>query len=106
MSETESPFEREQEEAAAAEAGAIGGPVSDEPSTPDAQESDPAQRPLAEAGEGEAEGFEQAERDLVQHASHGDMHAARRVNQDAPEEPDDERSTPSGEPDTEREPDA
>ena len=29
-------------------------------------------RPLEEAGQGEAEGFEQAEKDLIEHASHGD----------------------------------
>lgn len=55
----------EETDAAAAEAGAIGGPGSDD-------DADPAQRPLAEAGQGEAEGFEQAEADLVEHASHGD----------------------------------
>jgi hypothetical protein len=55
----------EEADAAAAEAGAIGGPGGNE-------ELDPAERPLAEAGEGEAEGFEQAERDLIEHASHGD----------------------------------
>ena len=52
-------------EAAAAEAGAIGG------RTPD-DDVDPAERPLREAGEGEAEGFEEAERELIEHASHGD----------------------------------
>jgi hypothetical protein len=31
-----------------------------------------ARRPLDEAGQGEAEGFEQAEADLIEHASHGD----------------------------------
>ena len=31
-----------------------------------------AARPLREAGQGEAEGFEEAEEDLVEHASHGD----------------------------------
>jgi hypothetical protein len=30
------------------------------------------QRPLREAGQGEAEGFEEAERELIEHASHGD----------------------------------
>ena len=29
-------------------------------------------RPLDEAGQGEAEGFEQAEQELIEHASHGD----------------------------------
>jgi hypothetical protein len=52
-------------DAAAAEAAEIGGRGSNE-------DEDPAQRPLDEAGQGEAEGFEQAERALVEHASHGD----------------------------------
>lgn len=56
---------REEAEAAAAEAARIGGPGS--PS-----EGDEAERPVAEAGGGEAEGFEQAERDLIEHATHGD----------------------------------
>ena len=55
----------EEAEAAAAEAGSIGGRGSNE-------DDDPAERPLEEAGEGESEGFEQAERDLIEHASHGD----------------------------------
>ena len=29
-------------------------------------------RPLEESGEGEAEGFEEAERELIENASHGD----------------------------------
>ena len=51
--------------AAAAEAGAVGGPGAK-------QDLDPAERAAAEAGGGESEGFEQAERDLIEHASHGD----------------------------------
>lgn len=54
-----------EEDAAAAEAGSIGGHGSDE----DLPEEE---RPLAEAGEGYAEGFEDAERELIEHASHGD----------------------------------
>jgi hypothetical protein len=57
----------EEAEAAAAEAAGIGGdvsPVSD----------DPAFEPLAEAGEGESEGFEIAEAELEDIASHGDQH--------------------------------
>jgi cell division protein FtsN len=106
MAESESSFEREQEEQAAAEAAAIGGRVSDEPPAEDAEELDPAQRPLVEAGEGEAEGFEQAERELIEHASHGDQHAARRVIEDAFDESDDVRAAADGDPDTERKPDA
>jgi len=94
-------FEREQEEAAAAEAAAIGGRVSSDP-TPVEGEPDEAQRPLQEAGEGEAEGFELAEQELVEHASHGDQHAARRAIEDAPDESDDVRAAAGGEPDRER----
>ena len=42
-----------------------------------------AQRPLDESGEGESEGFEQAEQDLIEHASHGDQHGTSRITQDA-----------------------
>jgi hypothetical protein len=57
---------REQNEvdAAARAAGAIGGRAGDE-------DVDPAQRPLQEAGEGEAEGFELAEEDLIEAAETG-----------------------------------
>ena len=96
----ESEFEREQEDAAAAEAASIGGRVSSEPAGD--EELDPAQAPLAEAGEGEAEGFEEAERELIEHASHGDEHAARRVLQDAPLQDEDDRPAASGEADRER----
>jgi hypothetical protein len=58
-------FVAEQEEAAAAEAGTIGGQGSSE----DVPEAD---RAVAEGGGGEAEGFEQSEELLVEHASHGD----------------------------------
>ncbi|MDQ6836338.1 MAG: hypothetical protein M3016_09150 [Actinomycetota bacterium] len=98
---SESEFEREQEDAAAEEAGAIGGQPSSEPPGTDADQVDPAQAPLIEAGEGEAEGFELAEQELVEHASHGDEHAAGRILQDAPDEDEDARSTPGGESDQE-----
>jgi hypothetical protein len=52
---------REEEEAAAFEAGTIGGRSGDE-------ELDDEERPLVEAGQGEAEGFELAEQDLIEHA--------------------------------------
>jgi hypothetical protein len=57
-----------EEDAAAAEAGAIGGRAGDE-------DLADAERPLAEGGEGVAEGFEQAEADLVENATHGDGEA-------------------------------
>jgi hypothetical protein len=98
---SEGDLERAQEEAAAAEAAAIGGSPSSEPAPVDG-EPDEAQRPLVEAGQGEAEGYEQAERELIEHASHGDQHAARQAIEDAPEGADDARAAEAGEPDTER----
>jgi hypothetical protein len=76
-------FEREQAEAAAAEAARIGGVAGDE-------QLDPAQRPVVEAGGGEAEGFEQAEDALIEHASHGDQQSAHAIlhDQGRPEEAD------------------
>lgn len=65
----------EEEEAAAEEAAGIGGDV-----TQDSE--DPAQQPLIEAGEGESEGFELAEKQLEEIASHGDEH--RFPDRDAP----------------------
>lgn len=61
--------EEDETEAAAAEAGSIGGEMPE-----DERSADPAQRPLMEAGQGESEGFEQAEAGLVDIASHGDQH--------------------------------
>ena len=57
----------EEAQAAAAEAGQIGG---DAPIESD----DPSQQPLIESGEGESEGFELAEARLRDIASHGDEH--------------------------------
>jgi hypothetical protein len=58
-------------EAAAAEAGAIGGRAP--------ADEDPERRPVEEAGGGESEGFEQAEQDLRDNAEqgHGSPSAAR-----------------------------
>jgi hypothetical protein len=92
----EANSERNQEEAAAAEAGRIGGSPSE-----DAESVDEAQRPLEEAGQGESEGFELAERELIEHASHGDQHAARRAAEDAPSTNDDDRAAQGGEADSE-----
>ena len=57
--EERDPIAEEEADAAAAEAAEIGGPA------PDDQVDDPAQRPLVEGGEGEAEGFELAEAELM-----------------------------------------
>ena len=40
-------------------------------------------RAVEEAGGGEAEGFELAEQDLIEHASHGDMHNTTPIMRDA-----------------------
>ena len=56
----------EEEAAAARDAGRIGGIAGDE------DDFDPQMRPVYEAGGGEAEGFEQAEADLIDNAQHGD----------------------------------
>src|SRR3954452_10947694 len=64
-------FLAEQEELAAAEAAAIGGrPVADETGEPDFDIAgpDPAFGPVSQAGGGQAEGFEQAEALLIEHA--------------------------------------
>jgi hypothetical protein len=98
----ERDFERRQEDAAAAQAAGIGGRVSSEPEPVEGR-PDEASRPLVEAGQGEAEGFEQAEQELIEHASHGDQHSARRAIEDAPasDEPDDLRAARGGEADAE-----
>jgi hypothetical protein len=74
---------RYEQEEAAAEAAGIGGVTGEE-------ELDPAQLPVAEAGGGVAEGFEESERALIEHASHGDQQSAHTIlhDQGLPEEPD------------------
>jgi hypothetical protein len=52
------------------------------PETPD-DPVDPALAPLIEAGEGESEGFELAEADLIEHAEHGDQHSTGPITRDA-----------------------
>ena len=45
---------------------------------------------VEEAGGGQSEGFEMSERELIEHASHGDQHSPFRIIHDAipPEEQD------------------
>lgn len=83
MSEDE-PFELEQEEEAAREAAGVGGRAGDE-------RLDPAQRAVSEGGGGESEGFELAEQELIEHASHSDEQSAHVIlhHQGLPEEPED-----------------
>jgi hypothetical protein len=71
--------------------------------------SDPAMAPVYEAGGGESEGFEMAEDQLVEHASHGDDHGTTKIVNDAAELGDEGESVPDpdlyGEADSEHEDD-
>lgn len=87
----------EEATAAAVEAGEIGGEVSQD-------SDDPAQQPLIEAGQGEAEGFELAERRLEDIASHGDEH--RFPDADVPPSEDAGEDAEFGEADEATHPDA
>src|SRR4051795_13281443 len=69
MTEDYDPLAEEEAQAAAAEARNIGGRA-----TRDLEEDlphDPAMDPVYEAGGGEAEGFEMAEEELIEHTEHG-----------------------------------
>jgi hypothetical protein len=92
--EREEEFEREQEDAARAEAAAIGGRVSSEPPTEYEGSMSEAERPVSESGGGESEGFELAEMELTEHASHGDEHSAGRIIEDAELLDDNEEGVP------------
>jgi hypothetical protein len=93
--ERDEAFVEEEEEEAALEAARVGG---DAPRDAD----DPADQPLAEAGEGESEGFEIAEEELEEHASHGDQH---RFPDSAVPDPEEPQPAEYGEPDQEIPPD-
>lgn len=87
------PLIRREENAAAAEAARIGGrvpPLSD----------DPAMEPLLEAGEGEQEGWEEAERELVENATHGEGRGDPELDAFAPEREADRSTAAYGEGDT------
>ena len=90
---------REEEAAAAKAAGNIGGVAGDE------KDFDPAMRPVYEAGGGEAEGFEQAEADLIDNASHSDGHGNPERDAYRPEVESDRSDADYGEADAESGPD-
>jgi len=69
------PYEQQETEQAAREAAEIGGRGGTD-------ERDPAMRPVEEAGGGEAEGFEESERALIEHASHSDDQSAHAILHD------------------------
>ena len=79
--EKDEDFVEDEEAEAAREAAGIGGNV---PQDTD----DPAEAPLLEGGEGVAEGFELAEKDLEDIAEHGDEHRFP-DGMSQPEEPQD-----------------
>ena len=93
-------FETREEWLAAAEARALGGP----PEPELGEDIDEALRPVYEAGGGEQEGFELAERDLERNASHDDGEGYPERDAFTPERESDLSSAEYGEAD-EEEPD-
>lgn len=61
-----------------------------------------AQRAVREAGGGEAEGFEEAEELLIEHASHGDSQSAHAILHDQGLPEPDQSTRQDGEADHER----
>ncbi len=98
-------FTTREEREAAREAAAIGG-VNPEVGGADPSEPvDPAMAPVYEAGGGEAEGFELAERDLVRNASHDDGEGYPERDAFTPETEADRSPAEYGEADEEAPPD-
>jgi hypothetical protein len=83
---------RQQEDAAAAEAARIGGPAPD-------YGTDEEDRPLEESGQGVAEGFEDAERELIEHATHAEQGFRPQDNAFTPEVESDRATGEYAEPD-------
>lgn len=69
-------YEQQEIDKAAMEAAQVGGRAKDD------ELLDPAGYPVREAGGGVAEGFEEAENVLIEHASHGDQQSAHAVLHD------------------------
>lgn len=90
---SQDPLVREQEQAAAAEAGDIGGEGGVR------GDVDPAMVPVEESGEGVAEGFEQSEAELGERASHGDERSNPTDDAFTPERESDRATQVYGEPD-------
>ena len=80
---------------AAAEAAGIGGVAGDE-------DLPPARRAVIEAGGGQAEGFEESEKLLIEHASHADQQAAHAILHDAGRREQDNGRREDGEADCEQ----
>jgi hypothetical protein len=93
---TDEDFVAAEEAAAAAEARAIGGPRLDD------AHGDEAMEPVVEAGGGESEGFELAEEQLIENATHGGGRADPIGDAFTPEVESDERTAVDGEADSAR----
>jgi hypothetical protein len=93
---TDDDFVAAEEAAAAAEARNIGGPRLDD------AHGDEAFEAVAEAGGGESEGFELAEEQLIDNATHGGGRADPIGDAFTPEIESDERTAVDGEADSER----
>jgi hypothetical protein len=96
VAHTDDDFVAAEEAAAAAEARGIGGPRLDD------AHGDEAMEAVYEAGGGEAEGFELAEDQLIENASHGGGRADPLGDAFTPEVESDEQTAVYGEPDEER----
>jgi hypothetical protein len=96
--EPRDPTADEQTEQAAEEAGRIGGDRPDE-------DVPPEQVPVTEGGGGEAEGFELAEEQLEENATHGEGAADPLGDRFPPEDASSSGHTIYGEPDQARKPD-
>jgi hypothetical protein len=92
---TDDDFVAAEEAAAAAEARGIGGPHLDD------AHGDEAMEAVYEAGGGEAEGFETAEDQLIENATHGDGRADPIGDAFTPEVESDEETAVYGQPDEE-----
>jgi hypothetical protein len=98
-SDEEPDFATREEWAAAAEAAAIGGRSPDVGGVDPDERASEALRPVYEAGGGEQEGFELAERDLVRNATHDDGTAFPERDRFEPEREADKASIEYGEAD-------
>jgi hypothetical protein len=94
----EDPLLRREEAAAADEARSIGGPAPDYEDEEDRAASE-AERPLIEGGEGFEEGFEVAEDDLEEAASHEENRYDPEIHDFGDEESAGEADAVTGEPD-------
>ena len=103
MTQERDPLAEREARAAAAEAGHIGGRPTREEEVD--LPHDPAMEPVYEAGGGEAEGFEMAEEELVEHAEQGPASpeaSVKAVRAEADRETEQPDPATYGEPDREQ----